>query len=459
MRCPKCNSNISFKQRKCDKCGEDVKDYRKIISASNRFYNDGLTRARVRDLSGAIVSLKKSLELDKTNTNARNLLGLCYFEVGEVVSALSEWVISKHFQPDQNIADKYVSGIQANPSRLENTNQLIKKYNQSLNYAKQNNEDLAIIQLKKVTSLNPKFVRAQQLLALLYIKAGEYDKAHKCLKKAQAVDINNTTTIRYMNEVKSHLSTEERSVQAKEKIANTPAETTHFRGIEKFQDDKPNIWVFINLIIGAVIGIAFAYFLIVPQVKKNVVAHYKDEANAKQEAVSAKETQIQSLEQEIKDLNDKIAGKDKDIQDLKDGMIDEKVYDSLFDAISLFQEGKKVEAAEALSKVKVDKLTSTKAKNYYNTIKDATFENASNDLYNQGKTKYNYGRYDEALELFERAVTLNSENVDAIYFTARAYDRKDDKENAKKYYNQVINDFADSSRASEAKKKLQYMGE
>lgn len=32
------------------------------------------------------------------NTNARNLLGLVYFEMGESVKALSEWVISKSLQ-------------------------------------------------------------------------------------------------------------------------------------------------------------------------------------------------------------------------------------------------------------------------------------------------------------------------------------------------------------------------
>ena len=34
---------------------------------SNRFYNDGLEKAMVRDLSGAIVSLRQSLKLNKNN--------------------------------------------------------------------------------------------------------------------------------------------------------------------------------------------------------------------------------------------------------------------------------------------------------------------------------------------------------------------------------------------------------
>ena len=48
-------------------------------------------------------------------------------------------------------------------------NQTIKKYNSALYSAQHGDGDMAIIQLKKVVSLNPKFVRAHQLLALLYM--------------------------------------------------------------------------------------------------------------------------------------------------------------------------------------------------------------------------------------------------------------------------------------------------
>ena len=39
----------------------------RIIHLSNAYYNDGLQKAEVRNLSGAIVSLKKSLKLYKYN--------------------------------------------------------------------------------------------------------------------------------------------------------------------------------------------------------------------------------------------------------------------------------------------------------------------------------------------------------------------------------------------------------
>ena len=122
---------------------------------SNRYYNDGLEKANVRDLSGAIISLKQSLKLNKNNMNARNLLGLVYYETGEAVAALGEWVISKNLKNNKNIADDYIRMVQSNPTKLDAMNQTIKKYNQALAYCYQDSLDLAVIQLKKVLSINP----------------------------------------------------------------------------------------------------------------------------------------------------------------------------------------------------------------------------------------------------------------------------------------------------------------
>ena len=75
-------------------------DYtKKIMYQSNSWYNDGLRKAQVRDMSGAIVSLQQSLQYNRENIAARNLLGLVYYGIGEVSEALVEWIISKNLKP------------------------------------------------------------------------------------------------------------------------------------------------------------------------------------------------------------------------------------------------------------------------------------------------------------------------------------------------------------------------
>ena len=208
MVCYKCGCRLSDHDY-CTGCGEDVTLYKKIMYMSNHFYNDGLDKATVRDLSGALVSLRQSLKYNKNNIEARNLLGLVYFEMGEVVSALKEWVISQNLRPKKNIANDYVDMIRSNQSRLDAINQTIKKYNQALGYCYQDSQDLAVIQLKKVLSYNPKYIRAHQLLALLYINGEEWEKAKRELQKCCQIDANNTTTLRYLREVDRMLVPEE----------------------------------------------------------------------------------------------------------------------------------------------------------------------------------------------------------------------------------------------------------
>ena len=133
------------------------------------------------------------------------------------MAALSEWVMSKNIRSEKNIANDYIDMIQNNPGRLDAYNQTIKKYNMALNYCQQDSLDLAVIQLKKVVSMNSRFVQARQLLALLYLKNQELDKAKKELDKALSIDANNTMTLRYLKEVEELTPAEEERTHKKER--------------------------------------------------------------------------------------------------------------------------------------------------------------------------------------------------------------------------------------------------
>lgn len=88
-------------------------DYaKKIMYQSNYWYNDGLKKAQERDMNGAIIALRQSLQYNRENIAARNLLGLVYYGIGEVAEALVEWIISKNLKPRDNIADSYIRNVQ-----------------------------------------------------------------------------------------------------------------------------------------------------------------------------------------------------------------------------------------------------------------------------------------------------------------------------------------------------------
>jgi tetratricopeptide (TPR) repeat protein len=463
MICPNCGSNMSDKKKRCERCGTDMTIYRKIYRASNQYYNNGLARARVRDLSGAILSLKSSLELNKTNTNARNLLGLIYYEMGETVAALSEWVISRHFQPEENDADEYINMVQSNPTKLDALNQAIKRYNTALTLAKQGSDDLSIIQLKKVVSLNPHFIRAYHLLALLHMKQKENEKARRYLLKAARIDVTNTTTLRYLKEL------EVPEGAAKDPDSNPEADRTStgaIMPISSYREDKPNIMVFVNLVIGIIIGIAVTAFLIVPTIEKRRATSPDSEVvdyTTSLAKIEEQEDTISSLQTEKTQLEQQIEALQGQIDSMKEAEDKDGIYDALLEATQLYlKELDKTERnrdyipiADLLAAVEEAKYENADAVALAALLKEVTYPPAAESHYDTGHDLYSDGKYKEAIKELEKALVFNPEDVNAIYFTGRAYHRLDDKENAALYYNLVLTDFPDSNRASDAQNFLE----
>lgn len=474
MNCPRCNANVAFSKKRCDNCGQDLKNYRRIVGLSNIYYNKGLSQAKVRDLSGAISSLKLSLQFNKLNTNARNLLGLVYFEEGEIVSALSEWVISKHYQSENNDAEDYIKMIQSNPNKLETYNQTIRKYNSALNSAKHGDEDMAIIQLKKVVNLNPKFIRAHQLLALLYMMTGKKDnrvKALKLLRNISQIDVTNTTTLRYMKELSDvHIRGESPKVQPKvvkkepERRTLPQVDPDAYKTITPYKEERPSIMPFINIVVGIVIGLALMYFLIIPHMKSNEAQNANDSFKQYSEQQAADASDSSSLKSKNESLQKEIDGLKNELKQLQgdinteDGKTILDIYDALFSSASSYLADDTENAAKKLLDIYESTLKNDYAKKVYNRIKDNTFAAMSEKLYQQGYSYYSSGDYGNAIKTLKEAVKYDETNVKAIYFLGRGYQKQQKYDKAKKYFDTIVNDYPDSDRVALAKSKLAEMG-
>ena len=463
MICPKCQSNISDKRKRCDRCGADLTLYKKLFWASNQYYNNGLAKARVRDLSGAVVALRYSLELNKLNTDARNLLGLVYFEMGETVAALSEWVISKHFCPTDNDADDYINAVQSNPTKLDALNQAIKRYNNALSYSKQGSDDLAIIQLKKVTTLNPHFIRAYHLLALLYMKNGENERAKKCLIRAGKIDVSNTTTLRYMREL-------EPPAAASSKDAEGGAEsekslTNSIMPVSSYKEDKPNIMAFVNLVIGVIIGLAVMAILVVPSLKKNQKVDENQnfvDNSAGLATLEEKENTISALEQDRQELEQKVTQLQTQIESMVIPEVNPELYDPLFTAARLYtDELTKKEAdreltgiADTLLEIDPIQYESEIALQLLNYLKEQIFPIVAEQYYEEGHDLYLDDKYEEALVILLKSYSLDPTNANTIYFVGRSYHKLKDYDNATLYYTIITTDYKDSRRYREAVNRL-----
>lgn len=465
MVCYKCGCRLS-EHDFCTACGADVALYKKVLSASNRLYNDGLEKASVRDLSGAIISLRQSLKYNKNNIDARNLLGLVYFEMGEAVAALKEWVISDNIRPKKNIAADYIEMIQANQARLSSINETIKKYNQALMYCNQDSTDLAVIQLKKVLSNSPKYVRAHQLLALLYINSEEWEKAQRELIKCSHVDTNNTTTLRYQKEVERMLMPEASAGNKGSTRKKTSGNSVRYQSGNEIIIQPANvkeskgIGSLVNLGIGVIIGVAIACFLILPGQIQSAQADVNEELRIVSENSDAKTATIDELEQRVQKLGEENTQLKEEISSYQVNDDTLKATDNLMMAVSVYLANpddldEVAGHLEALDEeIQSDEEDSSyKTESYmalYNGFVDTVRPRLVEYYYNTGYENYRARNFEDAIPDLARAYQYDETNVNALFFLGISYYRTEDYDNAKETFAKVIDNFPGTNSASQS---------
>lgn len=370
MNCMNCGAFLVDKDLDyCPKCGCNVLIQKKVDYLSRKCYNEGLEKASVRDLSGAISCLKQSLMYNKHNIQARNLLGLVYFETGEVVAALSEWVISKNLQPSRNLASEYINKLQANSNKLEAINETIRKYNDALNLCREGHEDMAAIRLKKILTQNPKLIKGYHLLALVQIKEGEYNKARRTLRKAAKIDKTNTTTLRFLSEIDEQTGVSTRldrqNKRSKKQVDSSESDMVIRTPQYK---EKSRVSLFFTLIAGFAAGLLAFYLLAVPAIRQGIYREANQQIVKYSDAVSSQGAELTKAQSQAQESGDTVEVASKQIEEEKKKS---SSYEALIEAYAALQQQNMDEAALKIQNVYAD-LLSADLKGIYNTICNST---------------------------------------------------------------------------------------
>ena len=377
MNCMNCGAFLTDMDLDyCPNCGYNVLIQKKVDYLSKIFYNQGLEKASIRDLSGAIACLKQSLMYDKRNIRARNLLGLVYFETGEDVSALSEWVISKNLQPTRNLASEYINKLQANPNKLAAINETIKKYNHALMLCREGHEDMAAIQLRKILTQNSKLIKGYHLLALIQMKNGEWNKARRILKKAARIDKTNTTTLRFLREVDEQTGVTTRLEKKKKGLFRSGTKEnpdTDILGSERVAQptvyrEHSKVSVFFILMAGIAAGAVAFWLLAVPAIRQGIYQEANQQIVQYSESLASQGAELTKAQGEAKESGDTV---ESVTQELTTEQAKSESYQALLQAYTYYQQQNLDEAAVEIQKVHVDVLTDS-MKSVYTTIRDAT---------------------------------------------------------------------------------------
>ena len=350
--CPHCGAQVR-KNGYCSECYLPWSMLKKAQNTSNYYYNIGYDRASARDLSGAIESLLQALRYNKRNVPARNLLGLIYYEMGEAVQAMSEWVMSINYQQENNLATKYLKELKKDPARLESVDQLARKFNMAIQYAHSEDYDLSILQLKSALSDNPHFVKGYLLLALLYIGTDNYEKARVTLRRVLKIDKANSLAVHYLREMGD---TEENIIEMRKQNVDNDGllDDDYLEEIVVTEDgrapkkiEKKNLFQEIKakkdtsvvrtgqfgqvslakysglyMLLGLVFGVLLFSFFILPGQKKKLrveneqlIKTYSEELAGKNSTINSLSAEVDSLTKQIDTLQNGAAQGETDLPD------------------------------------------------------------------------------------------------------------------------------------------------
>lgn len=402
MNCVNCGAFLTDMDLDyCPNCGYNVLIQKKVDYLSKSFYNQGLEKASIRDLSGAIACLKQSLIYDKRNIKARNLLGLVYFETGEVVSALSEWVISKNLQPTRNLATEYINKLQANRNRLNAINETIKKYNHALYMCREGHEDMAAIQLRKILSQNPKLIKGYHLLALIQMKNHEWNKARRTLWRAARIDKTNTTTLRFLREVDEQTGVttnlEKKGKKGFFHSGGSKKQDTDILVPEQVVQQpvyrsRSRISLFFILMAGIVAGAGAFWLLAVPAIRQGIYKEANQQIVQYSESLASQAAELTKAQNDAKEATNSA---DEVTQQLTSEQAKSTSYQALLQAYADYQQKNLDDAALELQNVQADVLSDAQ-KTIYNTISQAVSSGNTGSDDTSGDGSDDSGDYDES---------------------------------------------------------------
>ena len=447
MKCPKCGAKTSGGER-CPECGIRLRPYIHAQALSARWYNIGLEMANDRDLSGAVNALRKSIAFNKSNKNARNLLGLVYFETGDIANALMQWVLSINLNPEKNPASEYLAEYEKNGRQATQLEQSIKLYNEALEDVRERNDDMAIISLKKALNLNPRFIEANNLLALCYLMHGKNSQAVDLINTVLKQDINNEKALSYYRQLYP-----DKSRPVPKSYRSDPRNSAYYmpqtvsRSSRNTQRTQPVIPMFFFGVISSAVIVGL---LALPQLME-----------AKQQELDMQVSKYNQLKHEFDELSNKYNESSASLSQEQPAQADMSLQDrvkQINTAETLYSNDNATEAAMILVNIDTTDF-SPEIMEQYAKQKQLILPLAAEQFYISGRQQMENSDNDTAKTLFNQCLKCCQEGDEirysALFQLGKIAASENDEQTAKECFAQVAQNHPVQSVKNEAKRYLE----
>ena len=437
----------------------DLEYYRlKNRKISNTYYNNALDKIKERDLTEASILLKKSIIYDKNNIDSRNLLGLIFYEYGEIVESLVQWMQSKEIEKSGgNIAREYINRVQKDNQTLQKFSAAIKLYNNSIDDIKNDRIDLALLQLLKAIELNDHHMKSLILISLIYLKNNDYIKAGGYLLKAQNIDRGNFTVNKLMNWTLKH--TKKGEVREKQ--------LKNVYSIKKLEDDDGiTMGRYIKLtsnqktffvIAGLIVGLMSYHTIAMPILRRSItnnadnrVVEYADVVSDQNKIIRDQNIELEQLRTENSEANVKLKAYEEQ------NRLFTSQYEALNEIITLFDSGYISKAATEYVNLDKESITDETLIDLLNSAKSKIEGLGAKRLTELGTDSWNGGSKNQAINYYNLSLSINPNDPETMFLLARLYQSMNRNIDANPLFDKIIAEHPDSNYAKRSREARGY---
>lgn len=426
---------------------------RQAKALSIKYYNESLDFVKDDKITYAIERLKKSVEFDKRNIQAQNLLGLMYYRLGRVTNAYIHWGVSAKFDKSEaNDAHNYLQDI-LNSVEYDEKCKAVSKYNECLKLTKRGNYDMAVMQLKRGLDFNPNSVDLLNLLAYCYIAQGDNHDAYKYVDKVLRIDKSNPTAKRY----KSIIKPDRLSIfRAKDDDLSETSVYSNYVNHTSEQRAATAKNSLIFFILGIVLTSIVCGALIIPAVFKHYerqIGNYETEygvlKNKTDEEIAKKDESIKTLTQENEGLKTKLdtAGTNG---------LQERVR-TLAEIETAYKDGNIEVAADRLVALNNTGFTG-EVLEQYRSLCQSVLVAAAEKYFNDGQDYQDNEEYDLAIESYNKCLRCSQDGgeigLNATFQLGKIAQAQGDSEKAKEYFTTVAQNHPVDAIKEEAQQYL-----
>ena len=288
--------------------------------------------------------------------------------------------------------------------------------------------------------MHPTYVKAYQLLALLYIMDEQYSEARKNIRIAHKLDKTDDITMRYMHELNQVRKS--RNVRlVDDKVAS---------GLK----DNVGLHTMINIAIGVAVGVAVMAFLVMPAVSASRQSKVNKQTVKFSDQIATQKSQISALKKELETYRTDTKAAEEQKQTAE---VTKSSYESLMTIVSHYSTGDMSNSAlaEELLKINADTLGAS-GKEEYDSLTEKIYPRVCESLYATSQKNYQVANYDTAVTNLEQVVQMDEgyQDGEAMLLLAQSYEKQGEQDKANAYYQKIIEEHEGTQAATDAQEAL-----